>query len=161
MPFAGHPTVGTAWLLREVRQAVPALRVPAGSLAVRYESELTWVEADPDWSPPFEYVEVGSTAEVAALSGPPEGLTLAYCWAWEDEVAGRIRARSFALDAGIPEDEATGSAALTLSARLGRPIEVRQGLGSNLFARPGEDGRAEVGGRVVVDEVRDHTVERT
>lgn len=157
MPFAGHPTVGAAWLLREERQSGRTLQVPAGGLAVRHEPELTWVDANPDWSPRFEYVEVGSKAEVDVLDGPPDGLTLAYCWAWEDDVAGRIRARSFVLDAGIPEDEATGSAALTLSARLGRPIEIRQGVGSNLFARPGEDGRAEVGGRVVVDEVRDYT----
>jgi predicted PhzF superfamily epimerase YddE/YHI9 len=159
MPFAGHPTVGTAWLLREEGAAVDGLRVPAGMLAVRHEPELTWVEAEPGWSPPFEYVELESPGEVDALVGPPDGLTLAYCWAWEDEAAGRVRARSFVLDAGIPEDEATGSAALTLGARLGRQIEVRQGRGSRLHARPVENGRAEVGGRVVVDEVRGYSVE--
>ncbi len=159
MPFAGHPTVGAAWLLREERVAVDGLRVPAGEVAVRHEPDLTWVEADPGWSPPFEYVELESPGQVDALAGPPEGLTLAYCWAWEEQAAGRIRARSFVLDAGIPEDEATGSAALALGARLGRRIEVRQGRGSVLFARPVGDGRAEVGGRVVVDEVRGYSVE--
>jgi predicted PhzF superfamily epimerase YddE/YHI9 len=159
MPFAGHPTVGAAWLLRAERGAVTALRTPAGEIKVTYEPGLTWVEASPEWSPPFEYVELASPAEVDALDGPPAGLTLAYCWAWEDEPAGRARARSFVLDAGIPEDEATGSAALTLAARLGRAIEVRQGRGSVLCARPVADGRAEVGGRVVLDELRDYTVE--
>jgi len=159
MPFAGHPTVGAAWLLREEGVAVDSLRVAAGELAVRHEPDLTWVEADPEWSPPFEYVELESSGQVDALAGPPDGLTIAYCWAWEDEAAGRVRARSFVLDAGIPEDEATGSAALTLGARLGRQIEVRQGRGSSLFARPVGDGRAEVGGRVVVDEVRGYSVE--
>ena len=159
MPFAGHPTVGTAWLLREEGVAVDGLRVAAGDLAVRHEPDLTWVEADPEWSPPFEYVELESPGQVDALVGPPDGLTLAYCWAWQDEAAGRVRARSFVLDAGIPEDEATGSAALTLGARLGRQIEVLQGRGSSLHARPVENGRAEVGGRVVVDEVRGYSVE--
>jgi predicted PhzF superfamily epimerase YddE/YHI9 len=156
MPFAGHPTVGTAWLLAEERAPVAQLRPAAGEVAVRYEGELTWVTARPEWSPPFEYVELRSPAEVDALPGVPEGKDLAYCWAWEDEETGRVRARSFVGSAGIPEDEATGSAALALAARLGRPIEVRQGLGSVLRARPVDDERAEVGGRVVLDEVREY-----
>jgi predicted PhzF superfamily epimerase YddE/YHI9 len=153
MPFAGHPSVGTAWLLREEYGAVPALRMPAGEVPVRYEPELTWISAKPEWAPPFEYVESESPADVDALRPSAD---LRYCWAWEEESAGRIRARSFVPDAGIAEDEATGSAALTLGARLGRAIEIRQGQGSELYARPGEDGFAEVGGRVVLDEVREH-----
>jgi predicted PhzF superfamily epimerase YddE/YHI9 len=159
LPFAGHPTVGSAWLLREQGHPLDGLHVPAGQLAVTVDEPLTWVEANPAWSPPFEYVELGSGSAVEALTGPPDGLTLAYCWAWEDEDSGRVRARSFVLDAGIPEDEATGSAALTLSARLGRSIEIRQGRGSILCARPSAGGRAEVGGRAVIDEIRDYTVE--
>jgi predicted PhzF superfamily epimerase YddE/YHI9 len=55
------------------------------------------------------------------------------------------------VDEGIPEDEATGSAALPLSAELGREIEVRQGKGSVIWARPIDDGMVEIGGRVVED----------
>ena len=62
-----------------------------------------------------------------------------------------MRLRAFAVDDGIPEDPATGSAALQLTAELGRPIEIRQGAGAVLHARPVDDGRAEVGGRVVLD----------
>jgi predicted PhzF superfamily epimerase YddE/YHI9 len=156
LPFAGHPTVGTAWLLAREGAPVESLRPSAGEVAVRYEDDLTWVAARPEWSPPFEYAELSSPAEVDALEGVPDGMDLAYCWAWEDEEAGRVRARSFVGSAGIPEDEATGSAALALGARLGRPIEVRQGEGSQLFARPLGDGLAEVGGRTVVDETRDY-----
>ncbi len=156
MPFAGHPTVGTAWLLREERAEVAALRPPAGEVPVRHEAELTWIGAKPEWSPPFEYVELGSPTEVDALSPSP---SLEFCWAWEDEDAGRVRARSFVPDAGIAEDEATGSAVLALGGRLGRAIQVRQGRGSELFARPLEDGFAEVGGRVVLDDARDYSVE--
>ena len=153
MPFAGHPTVGTAWLLGRETGEVPVLRTRAGDVAVRYEPELTWVSARPEWGPPFAYEQSESPAEVDALSPSPD---LRYCWAWEDEEAGRVRARSFVPDAGIAEDEATGSAALALGHRLGRAIEIRQGQGSELYARPLDAEFAEVGGRVVLDDVREH-----
>ena len=155
MPFAGHPTVGTAWLLREQGFEVSGLRVPAGEVAARADRELSWVAARPEWSPPFSYVELASAAAVDELPLPND-LGLAYCWAWEDEGEGRVRARGFVPDAGIPEDEATGSAALALAARIGREVTVRQGGGSELFARPLENGLAEVGGRVVLDETREY-----
>ena len=160
LPFAGHPSVGTAWLLREAGHDVTTLRPPAGKLRVRQEAELTWIAARPEWAPPFEYVELTSAAEVDALGGAPDGLGWAYCWAWLDEAAGTVRARSFVPEAGIAEDEATGSAALALSGQVGRQVTVRQGRGSELFARPLEDGSVEVGGRVVLDAVRDDWVVR-
>jgi len=153
LPFAGHPSVGTAWLLREAQGEVAVLRPPAGELCVRYEDEFVWIAARPEWSPPFEYPQLDSAAAIEALGeGPGEGWV--YAWAWDDEEAGRVRARSFVSDAGIAEDEATGSAALALCAQLDRPIQIRQGQGSEIFARPVEDGYVEVGGRVVLDEVR-------
>ena len=115
-----------------------------------------WVAARAEWSPPFEYFELADAAEVDALGGAPGGEEWAYCWAWDDADGGRVRARSFVTAGGIPEDEATGSAALGLCARLGRPIQIRQGRGSEIFARPLEDGWAEIGGRVRLDEVRDY-----
>jgi predicted PhzF superfamily epimerase YddE/YHI9 len=155
LPFAGHPTVGAAWLLARLGQPVAALRPPAGEVAVRFEDGIAWIAARPEWSPPFEHRQLASPAEVRALDGV--GDENVYAWAWIDEAAGTIRARSFAPGAGIAEDEATGSAALTLCALLGRPITVHQGHGSVLLARPCADGRAEVGGRVVLDEVREHS----
>lgn len=160
LPFAGHPTVGTAWLLRELRGEVAVLRPPAGELRIRYEEEIVWVAARPEWSPPFEYVEHSGAAAIDSLDRSSAGKGWVYAWAWDDEEAGRVRARSFVSDAGIPEDEATGSAALALCGQLGKPIQVRQGKGSEIFARPASEGFIEVGGRVVLDEVRDYpTVE--
>lgn len=157
LPFAGHPCVGSAWLLRgEAAPGLQALRPPAGEVRVRSDGELTWIAARPGWAPPFEYVELGSPGEVDALAAAPGDLGWAYCWARTDEGAGRIRARSFVAEAGIAEDEATGAAALALCGRLGRPIEVRQGRGSELRAQPLADGFVEVGGRVVLDDVRDY-----
>ncbi len=154
MPFAGHPSVGTAWLLREKAGEVAVLRPPAGELRVRYEEDIVWVAARAEWSPPFEYFELADAAEVDALAGAPGGEEWAYCWAWDDEDGGRVRARSFVTGGGIPEDEATGSAALALCAQLGRPIQIRQGRGSEIVARPLDEGFTEVGGRTVVDELR-------
>lgn len=155
LPFAGHPAVGTGWLLAELGQPVATLRPPAGEVTVRYAEGVTWIAAQPEWSPPFEYRQLATPAEVRALDDAAATEDV-YAWAWIDEAAGTIRARSFAPGAGIAEDEATGSAALTLCAQLGCPITVHQGHGSVLLARPGTDDRAEVGGRVVLDEVREH-----
>jgi predicted PhzF superfamily epimerase YddE/YHI9 len=154
LPFAGHPLVGTGWLLAQQGGAA-ALHPPAGEVRTRVEGDLAWITGRPEWSPPFEYLQLGSPAEVRALRGSPGG-GMTYTWAWIDDDAGTVRARSFAPEAGIAEDEATGSAALALCARLGRPITVHQGHGSVLNARPLDGGRAEVGGRVALDELREY-----
>lgn len=153
LPFAGHPCVGTAWLLARGGAAPRRLRVPAGSVGVRFEADVAFATAPADWAPPFEFVELPEPAAVRGLDGSPTGGN-AYAWAWIDEAAGTIRARSFVPQAGIAEDEATGSAALALSDRLSRPIVVHQGHGSVLRARPIGEGLAEVGGAVALDEVR-------
>jgi predicted PhzF superfamily epimerase YddE/YHI9 len=152
LPLAGHPLVGTAWLLREKGSPAEALRPPAGRVGVRYEGELPFVSADPEWAPRFDFVEVASPTEVDQLAGPPEGRGMVGVWAWAEE-ADTIRERVFAPEAGVSEDEATGAAAMRLVAQIGRPIQIRQGrtAGSLIYARPLEDGRVEVGGRVELD----------
>lgn len=147
MPFAGHPSVGTAWLLRRQGIGIDALHPPAGEVPVRYDGELTHVAALPEWCPHFEFRRLPDAAAVEAHPVEPEGLI--YVWAWIDEAVGTVRARSFVPEAGIAEDEATGAAVVCLCAELGRSIVVRQGQGSVIHARPQGDGLAEVGGRVV------------
>ena len=154
LPLAGHPLVGTAWLLREDDTPLEVLRPPAGEVTVRFDGELAFVAGRPEWGPPFEFIEVGSPAEVDELDGPPAGHGLVGVWAWEDEPRGMIRERVFAADAGVAEDEATGSAAMRLTSLLGREIEIHQGRGSLIRARPVDGGRAEIGGRVALDEIR-------
>lgn len=150
LPLAGHPLVGTAWVLREAGIDVPVLRPPAGEVDVRFEADVPYVAARPEWGPPWTIEQLDTPAQVDALDrrGQPNEYVP---WAWLDEEAGLIRMRAFARDDGILEDEATGSAALQLTARLGREIEIHQGKGSVLTARPLDEGRAEVGGRVVLD----------
>lgn len=163
LPFAGHPTVGSAWLLAREGHPGDVLRPPAGEVAVRREGtgegELTFVAARAEWSPPWELIEYDTPAEIEALDGPPGGREdEIYLWAWADEAAGGVRSRCFSLADGVGEDEATGSAAIMLAAELGRPLRIDQGRGSRLDARPLGEDRAEVGGRVVLDEVRDFAV---
>ena len=148
LPFAGHPLVGTAWLLLREGYDVPVLRPPAGEVAVRLEGASVFVTGRPEWSPPFEVLELRSPEEVDALDGPPEGKDLVGVWAWEDEAEGRVRARVFVSGLGVVEDEATGSFATLLCAALGQPISIRQGQGSRIHARPLQDGAVEFGGRV-------------
>ena len=154
LEFAGHPTVGTAWLLREESAPVEALRPPAGELAVRYEDGLAFVSARPEWGPQYAFEQLGSPEAVEALEGPPSGHDLIGAWAWLDEEAGVVRARVFPLRLGIAEDEATGSAAVGLCSLLGRSLDIRQGRGSRILASPLSD-RIEIGGRSVLEEVKD------
>jgi predicted PhzF superfamily epimerase YddE/YHI9 len=153
IPFAGHPMVGTAWLLEHERGGVSVLNPPAGEVPVRVEAEWTYAAGRPDWTPPFEFVELGSPAEVEALEGPPRSDVEIGMWAWIDQDAGVLRERVFAEPFGIPEDEATGAAAIALTARLGRPLDIRQGRGSRILTRPLDNGMVEIAGRVVLDEV--------
>jgi predicted PhzF superfamily epimerase YddE/YHI9 len=155
LPFAGHPAVGAAWLLEREGYPTAVLRPPAGEVAVRREGELTFVAARAEWSPPWVLFELPDSAAVEALAEPPAGVELPYLWAWQDEAAGAVRSRCFSLEDGIGEDEATGSAAIVLAAALGRELTIRQGRGSLLHASFLGEGRAEVGGRVVLDEVRE------
>ena len=157
LPFAGHPTVGSAWLLASERAPVDALHVPAGELGVRYDGDETFVSARPEWPPAFEWVQLGSPAEVEALDGPPGGHDNCGAWAWIDEAEGAVRARVFPIRFGIAEDEATGSAAVQLCGRLSRRLEIRQGRGSRISVRPLEDGGVELGGTGALDEVRDYS----
>ncbi len=153
--FAGHPTVGTAWLLAKEREPVSVLRPPAGEVEVRVEGGLTFVAARPEWGPPWKLFQLEDALAVEEAPGLPEDEDVGCIWAWVDEAEGTVRSRCFSHDDGIGEDEATGSAAICLAAALERDIEIRQGRGSRLDARCLGEGRAEVGGRVVLDEVRD------
>lgn len=154
LPLAGHPLVGSAWLLARGGSPVSVLRPPAGEVPVRFDSELTWISGKPEWAPPFQFVQLGSVEEVEALTGPPEGMDEVGLWAWLDESKGLIRERVFVPELGIGEDEATGSAAMLLVDQIGREIEIRQGKGSVIWARPRGDAMVEVGGRVELDEIR-------
>jgi predicted PhzF superfamily epimerase YddE/YHI9 len=142
LPLAGHPLVGTSWLL-----GVDTLRPPAGEVPTWSDGERTWIRARPEWATLYDLAQLPSVAAVDAF-GIPGGDAMVGVWAWQDEAAGRLRARIFPNAIGIDEDEATGAAAIQFGALLGRDVVIRQGEGSELHARPGGDGTVAVGGRV-------------
>ena len=154
LPFAGHPSVGAAWLLAREDAPVETLRLPAGEVSVRYDDDVTYISRPARVGAALRVHPARGPAQARALRHAPGGAGNTYAWAWIDEAAGTIRSRSFVPEAGIGEDEATGSAALALCAQLGRSIAVHQGRGSVLLCRPIADGWAEVGGRVALDQVR-------
>jgi predicted PhzF superfamily epimerase YddE/YHI9 len=155
LAFAGHPSVGTAWLLAKEREPVATLRPPAGDVAVRVDGGLTFVAARPEWGPPWKFFPLEDAPAVEDASGLPDDEDVGCIWAWVDQAEGTVRSRCFSHDDGVGEDEATGSAAICLATALGQDVEILQGRGSRLDARFLGGGRAEVGGRVVLDEVRE------
>lgn len=149
LPLAGHPLVGTAWLLAQEGRAVATLQPPAGPVDCETDGSRASIVANPADSPRWDLVPYATAAQIEALTVEEFGPSAhAYAWAWIDEPAGHVRTRSFPSGKGIPEDEATGSAALVLCEHLGRPLTIRQGRGSVIHATPMPDGRVRVGGEV-------------
>jgi predicted PhzF superfamily epimerase YddE/YHI9 len=161
LDYAGHPVVGTAWLLAEHGTPVEKLRPPAGETAVRYEGGAAFVGGRPEWGPAWELEQLGSPEEVDSLDGAPAAHDLVAAWAWLDEPAGIVRARVFGPRIGIAEDEATGSAAVRLCSALRRPLDIRQGRSSRILARPQADGWVEIGGGCVLDAQREQAIDHS
>lgn len=156
LPFAGHPTVGTSWLLADRGTTVDTLRVRAADVATWQDGERTWIRARASWVHQFEIRHLRTVAEVDALRPGKLGDPGYYAWAWLDEPSGTLRSRYFPTEYGIVEDEATGAAAVVMGDRLGRPLTIRQGAGSELLVRPDPAAdMVEVGGRCRMEAVRD------
>ena len=152
LSFAGHPTVGAAWFLRDQGTPVHTLQVPAGIVQVAYEDDLTAVSARSEWAPEFAIYDLESTDELF-LADPddyPDDIQN-YLWTWTDKEHGVLRSRMFAADLGVPEDEATGSAAVRITDYLSRDLTIVQGKGSVIHTRWSAEGWVRIAGRVVND----------
>jgi predicted PhzF superfamily epimerase YddE/YHI9 len=153
LPFAGHPTVGAAWWLRDRGIPVRTLSVPAGLVQVEYtEDGLTAVSARAEWAPEFAIYELDSVAEVrdADPSDYPDD-TGHYVWAWTSAADGALRSRVFAPHVGIVEDEATGAAAVRMTDYLSRDLHITQGKGSEIHTWWDPQGWVKIAGRVIRD----------
>ena len=156
IPFAGHPTVGLAWYLREAGTPVQTLSLPAGIVQVAYDrgpdASMTTVSARAEWAPEFAIYDLDSEAEVlAADPGDYSDDVGHYLWSWIDRGAGSVRARSFVPSLGVSEDEATGSVAVRITEYLSRDLLITQGKGSQIYTEWSPDGWVRVSGRVVED----------
>lgn len=146
LPFAGHPLVGMAWVLRGPG-GPDRVVCEAFEVKLRMDGELAVVEVPLDqpvraaaqaeriarltgvsssvsarWVDmplPYLVLEAASPRDVAAAL-PPDDLggepPMVYLYAWESPDA--VRARFFAPGQGVTEDPATGSAAVALAATL-------------------------------------------
>jgi predicted PhzF superfamily epimerase YddE/YHI9 len=155
LPFAGHPTVGVSWWLRENGTPVNTLAVGAGIVQVHYAGDLVGVSARSEWAPEFAMHEFHSV-EALLAADPAEfpDNTAHYLWAWVNQATGSLRSRMFAANLGVPEDEATGSAAMRITDHLSRDLSITQGKGSILETNWSPEGWVRVAGRVVNDDVR-------
>lgn len=156
LPLAGHPLVGTSWLLHRDGPVPTVLRPPAGDVPTWQDDDLTWVRARPEDAPVFDLVQLESAHAVDVLERSPDGGGRTVAWAWLDEGRGVMRVRAFLPDLGVAEDEATGAAALRLCAHTSRPLEIRQGVASVLLAQPADGGTVALGGRAEAIERRDY-----
>jgi predicted PhzF superfamily epimerase YddE/YHI9 len=159
LPFAGHPLVGTAWLLsRHLGGPVMQLNPAAGPVPTWTSDDQVWIRASLGAAPPWRLNHVADATAVDAMTEPPHPDQDAdQFWAWIDQQAGTVRARVFAARYGVPQDEACGSASMLLAAHLGRAITIQHGRGSVVQASPALNGMADLGGRVVWD--HEHAVD--
>jgi predicted PhzF superfamily epimerase YddE/YHI9 len=159
LPFAGHPTVGASWWLKSRGTPVNTLKVPAGVVQVSYEQQpdgdLTVISARADWAPDFAIRDLDSVEDVLGTNPDDYGDDGQHvAWAWIDRTAGSIRSRVFAGNLGVPEDEATGAAAVRITEYLSRDLSITQGKGSYIGTKWSADGWVKVAGRVVDDGIR-------
>jgi predicted PhzF superfamily epimerase YddE/YHI9 len=154
LPFAGHPTVGASWWLRANGMPIRTLQVPAGLVQVSYGDDVTIISARSEWAPEFAIHDLESLDDLAAANPAdfPDDVQH-YLWAWTDESAGSLRSRMFAPNLGVPEDEATGAAAVRMTDYLSRDLTITQGKGSVIETTWSPEGWVRVAGRVVNDGV--------
>ncbi len=145
---------------RSVGTPVHTLQVPAGIVAVRYHADST---GDLTSVVAAFGVGAGVRRPRGAVGGaslrPPTPTTTpttssTTCGPGLDRDRGQIRARMFANELGVPEDEATGAAAVRITDHLSRDLRITQGKGSQIFTTWNPDGWVGVAGRVVSDGVR-------
>lgn len=191
LPFAGHPLVGTAWIMSELGPvAGSTLECGIGEVEYRREEDLVWVDMpfridvapeddtadvvlrcglpDPErtWCLllPKEYLiaEYPDADTIAALNPDVEAMGDRFGLYVFARDADRVRARFFAPTAGVPEDPATGSAAIALAYALSiagearGALEIEQGeeIGHpSLIRLQWDELRASIGGTVVRDDL--------
>jgi predicted PhzF superfamily epimerase YddE/YHI9 len=154
IPFAGHPTVGASWWLREQGMPINTLQVPAGIVQVSRDKDLTAISARVQWAPEFAIHDLDSLDALSSADPAdfPDDIAH-YLWTWTDRSAGSLRARMFASNLRVPEDEATGSAAMRITDYLSRDLRITQGKGSMIETTWSPEGWVRVAGCVVNDGV--------
>lgn len=157
--FAGHALVGTSNFIRErLGNSIDYMFCKAGKIITWQENDLTWIQASLENTPPWHHKELANPILVENLPESEIPKEHTFVWSWIDKDKGVVRARTFAPDWGIPEDEANGSGSMQLSASLGRELEIHHGKGSVIYAKPIENGLVDVGGRVKAEGLQNNVI---
>lgn len=153
IPFAGAPLVGTAWYIGELKgNPIFSVTCQGSDIQVVHEDDTTWIVTDKlSTLAVWNLLELANQDEVDSLQPSDENVqehTVA--WAWIDKASkvGKVRARTFAPDWGIVEEEANGSGSMLLTNQLGRNLLIKHGKGSYIRTAASSTGVA-VGGTVV------------
>lgn len=146
--FAGHALVGTSYFfIKDLGVEVDSLQSKESKVEAFQQGDIYWISSAIENTPKWIIKQLDNVGLVE--DAQPENHTM--FWSWIDEAQGIIRARTFAPDWGIPEDEANGSGSMQLASILRQKIEVHHGKGSVIYAEPKGEMEASVGGRVKED----------
>lgn len=149
--FAGHAIIGTAWFIKnKLGKNISSTECGGKKTRVWQKDDLTWIRAKISIAPPWNHKHLKDTQSINNLTIQQfSNKQRVIVWAWKNEKEGIIRARTFAPDWGIPEDEANGSGSMQLSAKLKRNLTIFHGKGSIIYAKDCENSEASVGGRCI------------
>jgi trans-2,3-dihydro-3-hydroxyanthranilate isomerase len=156
LPFAGHPLVGSAWVLAHRGETLTGLRCGIGDVGVRQAAEVVWIDVPMDG----EIVDADDVVAYLARGGIPGVIEPGRVMIPKEYVLGRLAtfdgvaslepdmdvmaevfgvlvyarngdqvlARFFAPGTGVEEDPATGSAAVALATLLSARGETSGGV---------------------------------
>lgn len=151
--FSGHAGIGAASYLSQLSKANSGnFNYRIGIASYVHVADLLWIATDKRGLPPWNLRELSTIEEVEAF-GPVEASKLDHTviWSWLKDMR-TIRARTFAPDWGIPEDEANGSGAMLLTMQLKQDLTIIHGKGSVIYTKFTLDNTISVGGRVAMTE---------
>lgn len=152
IPFAGAPLVGTAWYLGKLKgSSISTITCQGNKIEVLHDENLTWVVTEKlSTLPSWNLLQLANQDEIDNLS-PTDARVQEHtvAWAWVDSGlrVGRVRARTFAPDWEIVEEEANGSGSMLLAHKLQRNLLIKHGQGSYIRAAGKE--KVAVGGLVI------------
>lgn len=150
LPFASHALVGSYYyFLKMHNKKINEIISKGNKIKVFSEGNRYYAESEITILPQFNLQEYKTASEIDKLNiSNTTDFVHQLVWSWIDENNGLVRARTFAPDWDIPEDEANGSGSMLLSNSLNRRITVFHGKGSIIHAYPTDKTKVVVGGLV-------------
>ncbi|NNC93151.1 MAG: PhzF family phenazine biosynthesis protein [Acidimicrobiia bacterium] len=162
LPFAGHPLVGTAWVLNHLGPGAATMQIQIGEVTVQTDGDLMWVTPPAIDQPvrrvavdeaidlgvpatrawrvevPSDYLvaEVMNEADLIATTPNLEAVAAAADGLYVFHGHGMTRSRFFAPRLGVDEDPATGSAAVAMCA-VSRWLGQQSGRAEIMQGLPG------------------------